>query len=39
VTCDEAPQLARRLQELGFEQVEIFAGGMEAWEEAGYPVE
>ena len=38
-SCDEALLLARKLQEQGYQHIEIFAGGMEAWNAAEYPIE
>ena len=38
IECDEAHLLARALKEAGMENVVVFAGGIEGWEAAGYPV-
>ena len=37
--CDDSFMLALFLREQGFTNVVLFAGGFEAWEKAGYPVE
>lgn len=37
--CDESLLVCRDLLEQGYTNLVLFAGGMEAWEAAGYPVE
>jgi rhodanese-related sulfurtransferase len=37
--CDASRKAAACLQESGFEHVFAYAGGIEAWEEAGEPVQ
>ncbi len=38
-TCDNARIVARRLQQLGYQRIRIYAGGKEDWVEHGLPVE
>jgi rhodanese-related sulfurtransferase len=38
-TCDNAAIVARRLTDLGYERVAVYAGGKEDWIEHGLPVE
>ncbi len=37
--CDASPKAAQQLDTSGFEKVYDFEGGMDAWKEAGLPVE
>lgn len=37
VSCDAALKVAEKLQSLGFARVQVFLGGFQAWDEAGYP--
>ncbi len=37
--CDSSVAVARRLLELGYRDVRHYAGGKEAWREAGLPLE
>lgn len=37
--CDESLKLGEMLIELGYTNLTLFAGGMKAWQEAGYEVE
>lgn len=38
-TCNNSHLAARRLAELGYENVRVFAGGKAAWRDAGLPLE
>ncbi len=38
-SCDESFELTKYLRVQGFTNVVLFAGGMDAWKAAGYPVE
>ncbi len=37
--CQASPTAAKKLEEMGFEQVIDFEGGLADWKEAGYPLE
>jgi rhodanese-related sulfurtransferase len=39
VTCDLSDRLAQELRLMGYDNVRLFRGGWEEWQEAGYPVE
>lgn len=39
VVCDDSLQVCRSLLDQGFTNLVLFAGGFEAWEAAGHPVE
>ncbi len=39
VKCDQADQLAETLVGMGFTNIHIFPGGMDAWRPAGYPID
>jgi len=38
-SCDTSPTAARRLEDEGYENVYDYEGGVEAWEDAGEPLE
>lgn len=38
-TCSNASVVARRLEDLGYREVTVYAGGKEDWVEHGLPVE
>jgi rhodanese-related sulfurtransferase len=38
-TCTSSEAVARRLEELGYEAVAVYAGGKEEWVEHGLPIE
>lgn len=37
--CEQAEHLMGQLEELGFTNVFLFSGGMDAWRAAGYPID
>ncbi len=37
--CDASEKAARKLDDAGFKEVYDFTGGMQAWQEAGHPVQ
>ena len=38
-TCDASPTAAKRVEEAGYRDVREFRGGLQAWEDAGFPFE
>jgi rhodanese-related sulfurtransferase len=38
-SCTASPTLAQKLVDIGFTDVADFAGGIEEWERAGYPMQ
>ncbi len=39
IFCDASPTAAKKLEKLGFNNINDFEGGMEAWKEKDYPIE
>ena len=37
--CDDSHVLAEFLMDFGYENIQVFVGGMPAWQSEGYPIE